>query len=76
VRHNDLSARSVPVLPSLTVSPLSATLATDPRGEFGARMLGAAGRQSARATSAALPMLTKRRPVDFCLVAASLCRCF
>jgi hypothetical protein len=25
-------------------------------------------------TVAAAPMLTRRRPVDFCLVAASLCR--
>ena len=30
---------------------------------------------STPAMSVAVPMLTKRRPVDFCLVAASLCRC-
>jgi hypothetical protein len=33
------------------------------------------GGGSMPATSVAVPMLTKRRPVDFCLVAASLCRC-
>ena len=34
-----------------------------------------AGRRMLTADSTPRPLLTKRRPVDFCLVAASLCRC-
>jgi len=44
-------------------------------GTIGARMCADLGGASMPAMSMAMPLLTKRRAVDFCLVAACLCRC-
>ncbi|HZD96579.1 MAG TPA: hypothetical protein VE132_00245 [Micromonosporaceae bacterium] len=57
------------------MSPLDATHSAASCAAFDARMCGDGEGMSAPAMSVVLPMLTKRRPVDFCLVAASLCRC-
>jgi hypothetical protein len=57
------------------VSQLDATHTAVSRVDLDARMCIEREGMSAPAMSVVLPMLTKRRPVDFCLVAASLCRC-
>jgi hypothetical protein len=57
------------------VSQLDTTRGAVSRADLDARMCVDGAGMSAPAMSVVLPMLTKRRPVDFCLVAASLCRC-